>query len=176
MEKEELLLAIARLLDYPSEETKKLAELLPVEEIESEPLKETLENFLRYYRNRDLTELQKEYVKTFDFSKTTNLYLTYHRLGDKRERGSLLAELKGIYQKRGWEICSNELPDYLPLLLEFTFKNLEEGLKLLSSYKREIEKITNALEEINSPYKELLKALSYLLEELNLQKPKVGGF
>jgi len=59
------------------------------------------------------------YVTTFDFSEPTALYLTAHELGDSRRRGSALLALLNMLRAAGFEPIEAELPDYLPLLLEF---------------------------------------------------------
>lgn len=59
------------------------------------------------------------YVATFDFTESAALYLTAHELGDSRRRGSALLELRQMLRAAGFEPAVAELPDYLPLLLEF---------------------------------------------------------
>lgn len=59
------------------------------------------------------------YVATFDFNEAASLYLTAHELGDSRRRGSALLELRQMVRAAGFESSLPELPDYLPLLLEF---------------------------------------------------------
>lgn len=59
------------------------------------------------------------YVATFDFNESASLYLTAHELGDSRRRGSALLELRHMLRAAGFEPSLPELPDYLPLLLEF---------------------------------------------------------
>ncbi|NPA13872.1 MAG: nitrate reductase molybdenum cofactor assembly chaperone [Aquificae bacterium] len=175
METQELLKVISLLLDYPQEETYRLARLLEEELSPSTQYYPYLKDFLTYYRENSLSQLQHNYVSTFDFSTTNNLYLTYHRFGDKRERGELLANLKGLYYEKGFDIATNELPDYLPLMLEFASQvDPCEGLRLLGEYKREIEKIYRSLEGNNSPYKNLLKIVLLVLEE-NLSKETLKG-
>ena len=59
------------------------------------------------------------YVATFDFSEARALYLTAHELGDSRRRGQALLDLRAILRAAGFEAPEGELPDHLPLLLEF---------------------------------------------------------
>ena len=88
------------------------------------------------------------------------MYLTYSKKIDDKERGKALAELKEIYQKEGFEIASSELPDFLPLFLEFLSICTEKTMSLLlQSFREVIEVRKNKLEEINSPYKNLFQVL-----------------
>lgn len=64
-------------------------------------------------------ELAALYVATFDFSEPTALYLTAHELGDSRQRGMALLALRSMLRAAGFELACTELPDYLPMLLEF---------------------------------------------------------
>lgn len=59
------------------------------------------------------------YVAAFDFNESAALYLTAHELGDSRRRGSALLELRQMLRAAGFEASVPELPDFLPLLLEF---------------------------------------------------------
>lgn len=59
------------------------------------------------------------YVATFDFNEARALYLTAHELGDSRRRGQALLDLQAMLRTAGFEPPHGELPDYLPLLLEF---------------------------------------------------------
>ncbi|KYP79444.1 nitrate reductase molybdenum cofactor assembly chaperone [Ferroacidibacillus organovorans] len=65
------------------------------------------------------SELLRCYVATFDMQESTALYLTAHELGDSRERGDALLRLQALLQSAAFEPLEGELPDYLPLLLEF---------------------------------------------------------
>lgn len=59
------------------------------------------------------------YVATFDFNEARALYLTAHELGDSRRRGQALLDLRTMLRGAGFEPPEGELPDHLPLLLEF---------------------------------------------------------
>ncbi|MEO5339915.1 MAG: nitrate reductase molybdenum cofactor assembly chaperone [Magnetococcus sp. MYC-9] len=67
-----------------------------------------------------IVELQSRYVEIFDLNPDHSLHLTHHLLGDdNRERGPALIQLASHFCQQGWEIHNGELPDFLPLLLEF---------------------------------------------------------
>ncbi len=82
-------------------------------------LKRALTAFIKQALDKTNDQLIDPYVYTFDFGKKTNMYLTYMNTGEQRERGIELLELKQHYKKSGFEVTDKELPDYLPLLLEF---------------------------------------------------------
>ena len=97
-----------------------LTELLEeIEAIEQDDVKASLATFIKQALNKTNDQLIDSYVYTFDFGKKTNMYLTYMNTGEQRERGIELLELKQHYKKSGFEVTDKELPDYLPLLLEF---------------------------------------------------------
>ena len=116
-----VFVAAARLLAYPD---RPLWALLP--EIEAYlhglpaggPLA-ALVTVAERLSKSDPAELEARYVATFDFNESTALYLTAHELGDSRHRGQALVELRSLLRAAGFEEATEELPDYLPLLLEF---------------------------------------------------------
>lgn len=67
----------------------------------------------------DLLDLQARYVDLFDRSRSRSLYLFEHVHGESRDRGQAMVELKTMYARAGLEIDGNELPDFLPLYLEY---------------------------------------------------------
>lgn len=116
-----IFIVAARLLAYPD---RAWWSLLP--EIEaylrdlptSDPVA-TLLTVAGRLRELGVTDLEARYVATFDFNEPTALYLTAHELGDSRRRGQALIELRRLLRAAGFEEATAELPDYLPLLLEF---------------------------------------------------------
>ncbi|MFF0515182.1 nitrate reductase molybdenum cofactor assembly chaperone [Streptomyces sp. NPDC004250] len=99
------------------------------------------------------------YVATFDHSRRRCLYLTYYTDGDTRRRGAALARLKSLYRDHGWLPPDDELPDFLPLMLEFAARAPEAGTALLTEYRAAIEVLRYALEAHRSPYAHLLQAV-----------------
>jgi len=117
------LKALSGLLSYPREEVRAHIEeiegVLAVRpELSTDDLA-TLENFLEWLRTADLLDLQAAFVETFDRSKQVSLYLFEHVYGESRDRGPAMVELRGAYRENGLEMDSRELPDFLPLFLEF---------------------------------------------------------
>jgi len=82
-------------------------------------LKHAIDGFLRYLAVRPLLDLQTDYTAAFDLNPSTTLNLTWHRYGENEQRAAALARLQQLYEDAGWERITGELPDYLPLMLEF---------------------------------------------------------
>ncbi len=120
----------------------------------------TLAVFLRLAEETDDMQWQDGYVRTFDFGKTSNLYLTYEQHGEERDRGPALLELKRHYAAAGFELTGSELPDYLPLMLEFaSAAPWESSGALLGARAKELESIRRKLAEADSPYAPLMELL-----------------
>lgn len=159
MNKREIIKLISLLLQYPVKELTKINLQEIIQDIPDTELYEKLNLFINYFSQHSFDELKENYVHTFDFNEKTNLYLTYTKLKDEKERGQILAELKQIYENEGFIINSNELPDYLPLFLEFISQAKESVIiELFDRYKSAIEETKNSLQKINSPYAFLLEA------------------
>ena len=78
-----------------------------------------VEAFLSYLGAHAPIRLQENYTAAFDMRPATTLNLTYHAFGDNEKRAQAMARLQRLYDRAGWECITGELPDYLPLLLEF---------------------------------------------------------
>jgi nitrate reductase delta subunit len=153
---------VSVLLQYPSAAvSESVAGLDPAE---LAPLRgrqrQCLATFLDWYRSRSLGELQRAYVEAFDFAKQRSLHLTYHLHGDSRQRGLALLRLKEAYAAAGLEGDAAELPDFLPLMLEFCALAPEPvGRELLDRHRPAIELIRDSLHRERSPFGVLLDAV-----------------
>jgi nitrate reductase delta subunit len=99
------------------------------------------------------------YVDTFDLRRGTNLYLTYYRHGDTRERGMALAALVDVYRAAGFKLIDGELPDYLPALLELAATH-PSGAAVLREHRPALDALRLALEEADSKYAFAIEAIS----------------
>lgn len=127
-----------------------------------------LSAFLDQAESANELEWQDQYVRTFDFGKQSNLYLTYAQHGEERERGPALLELKRRYAEAGFFLEGGELPDYLPLVLEFAAAapwGAVEGV--LAGRKNELESIRLKLAESGSPYTGLFDLLLQIVAEMS---------
>jgi nitrate reductase molybdenum cofactor assembly chaperone NarJ/NarW len=106
-----------------------------------------------------LSELRRGYVETFDFDRRCGLHLTYHVHGDRRQRGLELVRLKRRYAEAGVPLEGSELPDYLPVVLEFASLRPAVGRDVLTSFRGVLESIRAALHDRRSLYAGVLDAL-----------------
>lgn len=140
-------------------------------------IRDQVHSFLDYAEERSLEELAELYVITFDFSENSNLDLTSLLCPDDRKRGVVLANLKDIYHQAQLDMDSNELPDYLPLILEFlSVAGAKESKEAVSIVGPAMEKLWEQLKKNNSPYARILEAcLWYTAAITGLQIPVHGG-
>lgn len=117
------LRVLARLLDYPTLELQQAAgELVAVIEAErrlGSGIRARLGDWCRRLASVELLDLQAEYVGLFDRGRSTSLLLFEHVHGESRERGQAMIDLMAEYNAAGFELDARELPDYLPLFLEY---------------------------------------------------------
>ncbi|MFF2822192.1 nitrate reductase molybdenum cofactor assembly chaperone [Arthrobacter koreensis] len=145
------------LLQYPDEALLASLPLLRTALAEEEALTDGMDEFLEWFTERPLTVLQSEYVKEFDLSKRHSLHLTYWTDGDTRRRGEALAAFKEVYREHGILPEGTELPDYLPLVLEFAAKvSPADGYELLQRYRPSVELLRLALRDAGLPYHHVL--------------------
>ncbi|MEU5085347.1 nitrate reductase molybdenum cofactor assembly chaperone [Streptomyces sp. NPDC021356] len=105
------------------------------------------------------TEAAQRYVATFDHTRRRSLHLTYYRHGDTRARGMALLALKHTYRGAGHEPPQSELPDFLPLVLEFAALAPEPGHRVLVQCRAGLELLRRALAERSDPYTPVLEAV-----------------
>ena len=115
--------------------------------------------FLAWLDTTSLADAQRRYVDTFDFDRRATLYLTFHTHGDRRQRGLELVRLKRRYAEAGFILGDGELPDYLPVLLEFAALAPAEGERLMNEQRAQLELIRARLYDRESPYADLLDAV-----------------
>ena len=115
--------ALAALLHYPDEEIRahahELASVLAARPEFPEADRAELERFVHRLQTADLLHQQAGWIETFDRSKKVSPYLFEHVYGESRARGPAMVELRMAYREKGLEMAGNDLPDYLPLFLEF---------------------------------------------------------
>ena len=116
--------------------------------------------FAEMLESGDLYELQEDYVATFDRGREHSLHLFEHIHGESRDRGQAMVNLAATYAEKGLTIDRPELPDYLPLFLEFLSCCAPgEAIDLLGEPVEVIAAIGERLNEKGSPYTALFEAL-----------------
>jgi len=155
---------LSTLLDYPNQELvehiSELREFVTQSQEIDNAERDALQNFLTHLQSMSLTELQAEYVQTFDMTAEHSLHLTHHLFGDDKNRGPALIDLGELYKDYGVEVVTNELPDYLPLVLEFAaYMDDNEATVFLSDAKKVLGVLTENLQKAESPYAALLSII-----------------
>jgi nitrate reductase delta subunit len=119
----QLLKVLARVLEYPTEELQASRDALIAAVLEDSRLprqnKEQLLRCVEMLCDADLLDMQENYVGMFDKGRATSLLLFEHVHGESRDRGQAMVDLMEEYRTNGLEIDARELPDYLPLFLEY---------------------------------------------------------
>ncbi len=116
--------------------------------------------------NADSLETEANYVELFDRGRGTSLHLFEHVHGDSRERGPAMIDLAQTYEKAGLYLAPNELPDYLPAVLEFVSTQPPvEARSFLGEMAHIFNAIFSALQQRESPYASVLGALLELAGE-----------
>ncbi|NIF31495.1 nitrate reductase molybdenum cofactor assembly chaperone [Enterobacter sp. Cy-643] len=117
------LLIISRLLEYPDaalwQHHQELHEALARSDALTEVQRASLDGFIDALCHRELLDAQSSYSELFDRGRATSLLLFEHVHGESRDRGQAMVNLMNQYQQAGLEIDSHELPDHLPLYLEY---------------------------------------------------------
>jgi nitrate reductase delta subunit len=127
--------------------------------------REAFAGFLGWLRATDPSAVAEHYVATFDLRRRCALYLTYYRNGDTRKRGMSLLAFKNSYRSAGYVPADQELPDYLPMVLDFAALT-PRGTALLHAHRADLELLRRALHQAQTPYAGLLDAVCTQLHGL----------
>lgn len=165
-----VLRAFSALLSYPTQE---LRDALPEITgcIRASPLvapseQELLLRLVDGLANGDLLDLEARYVELFDRGRSTSLNLFEHLHGESRDRGQAMVELKRHYEQAGFDLVSRELPDFLPVVLEYlSCRTLEEARDMLGDCAHILKRIGEALFARGSGYAAVLQALLAIARE-----------
>jgi nitrate reductase molybdenum cofactor assembly chaperone NarJ/NarW len=128
---------------------------------------EHLQRFFAWWAQCSALELCQHYVECFDLHKRSSLYLSFYALGDRRDRGLALLRLKKLYRAAGLPLESSELPDYLPVMLEFAGSAPQQGELVLAEHRAAIELVRLSLAERESPYAGVFDCLGALIGGLS---------
>lgn len=152
------------LLDYPNQELfdnlPEIRQVLDDCKDFNEAERSTVRKFLAWLESADSTDIQADYVQTFDLTPEHSLHLTHHLFGDDKNRGPALIDLTELYKDYGVEAVANELPDYLPLILEFVaYQEEGEAQTFLSDAVKVFAVLAANLEKAKSPYAPLVRII-----------------
>jgi nitrate reductase delta subunit len=170
-----VLRALSALLVYPSRE---LQESIP--EIRnilaacgniSDGARSQLHLLTNSLANDDIYELQERYVDLFDRTRTLSLHVFEHIHGESRDRGQAMVDLQNHYAEHGLEIGTAELPDFLPLFIEFlSTLPPSEASALLGEPINIITALGERLAKRKSPYQGVFQALVSLSSNFPMQE------
>lgn len=111
----------------------------------------------------DLYDAQERYVLLFDRTRSLSLHLFEHIHGESRDRGQAMVDLMGMYEAAGFEIGAKELPDYLPMFLEFlSTREEEDATELLGQTVHIISALRERLRKRRSIYGNAFRVLEAL--------------
>jgi nitrate reductase delta subunit len=135
------------------------------------PARDAFTRFLDWLGTTAPAEVAQHYVQTFDLRRRCALYLTYYRYGDTRKRGLAMVAFKTAYRDAGFVPlegageAGGELPDYLPMVLDFAALS-GRGRRLLRSHRADLELLRRALSRAESPYEHVVTAVCTTLPGL----------
>jgi nitrate reductase delta subunit len=114
---------LSAVLSYPTTEfqgaARELIFALNEEQVLSAKHRAALGELIEDIAAADLLEAQSRYVDLFDRTRSLSLHLFEHVHGESRDRGQAMVSLLERYRQAGLDIAAHELPDYIPLFLEF---------------------------------------------------------
>ncbi|MFD4293157.1 nitrate reductase molybdenum cofactor assembly chaperone [Rhodococcus sp. NPDC058505] len=161
----------ALVLDYPHPSTLDLLDDLrsAAEQIPA-PAGPSLLSCIDHLRGQEPIALAARYVETFDLRRRSSLHLSYYAYGDTRGRGMALLRFKTAYRNAGLELGDHELPDFLPVVLEFAATtDPARGRRLLITHRAVLEVLRLSLRDGDSPYAAVLDALCATLPGLDTE-------
>lgn len=164
------LRVLARLLAYPDaalrSDLSDMRDALHADRTIAAPRLTELDALMTALANGNALENEAHYVEVFDRGRATSLHLFEHVHGDSRDRGPAMIDLTQTYEKAGLFLAPGEMPDYLPVLLEFvSTQPPRETRAFLGEMAHIFNAIFNALQQRESAYASVLGALLELSGE-----------
>lgn len=164
------LRVLAHLLRYPDAafraHTTELQQALRTEAALPAARLAELDALLRHLATQPALDIESEYVELFDRGRRTALHLFEHVHGDSRDRGPAMVDLIQTYEKAGLYLGPDELPDYLPVVLEFaSTQPPQQAREFMGEIAHIVRVIFSALAGRQSPYASVLAAVLELAGE-----------
>jgi nitrate reductase delta subunit len=161
------LKAISLILSYPTLEVQQampeIAGVLAADSRLTAAARRALRPLVDDLTSRDIYDLQEQYVMLFDRSRTLSLNLFEHVHGESRDRGGAMVSLMETYRDSGFEPVTTELPDHLPVLLEFlSTQPIEEAQDILADAAHIFQALSERLDRRDSPFGAVFAALQQL--------------
>lgn len=158
------LKVLSALLSYPQEETlaalPQMRDALDREQLCIGAQRQALDALLDEFERSGLYDLQERYVLLFDRSRSLSLHIFEHVHGESRDRGQAMIDLKALYENEGMEIAANELPDFLPLFLEYcATRPLTAAREFLGQPAHVFAALAERLRKRGSSYESVMRAI-----------------
>jgi nitrate reductase delta subunit len=172
--------ALAALIAYPTAAlqaaTGEIAAVLAEEGLVPAPRRAAIDGLLAELADHDIYDLQERYFALFDRSRTLSLHLFEHVHGESRDRGQAMADLIELYRSHGLEPTASELPDFLPLFLEFlSLLPGHEAQALLAEPAGILQILADRLVTRKSAYAAAFQALATLAHAPAIDLPDTGA-
>jgi nitrate reductase delta subunit len=164
------LKVLSALLTYPGEEQKaaipEMRAAIDAEGLLPQKNRDRLDRIMEEIATGDLYDLQERYVLLFDRTRSLSLHLFEHVHGESRDRGQAMVDLAQLYEKHGLAMGTSELPDFIPLFLEFLSAIPEpDARQHLSETVHILEAIRQRLKKRKSAYSSVFSALQLISQE-----------
>jgi nitrate reductase delta subunit len=158
---------LSALLSYPTVELQQadgeLAAALDADGLITGHVRAALQRLIDDIADGDLYDLQERYTLLFDRTRSLSLHLFEHVHGESRDRGQAMIDLKAMYEQAGLDISAAELPDFLPLFLEYlSTLPVNEACATLGQPTHILTALAERLRKRKSPYEAVFRALAAL--------------
>jgi len=158
---------LSALLSYPTAELQQaageLAAALDADGLVTGHVRAALQRLIDDIAGGDLYDLQERYTLLFDRTRSLSLHLFEHVHGESRDRGQAMIDLKAMYEQAGLDISASELPDFLPLFLEYlSTLPVNDACATLGQPTHILTALAERLRKRKSPYEAAFRALAAL--------------
>jgi nitrate reductase delta subunit len=158
---------LSALLSYPTAELQQaageLAAALDADGLVTGHVRPALQRLIDDIAGGDLYDLQERYTLLFDRTRSLSLHLFEHVHGESRDRGQAMIDLKAMYEQAGLDISASELPDFLPLFLEYlSTLPVNDACATLGQPTHILTALAERLRKRKSPYEAALRTLAAL--------------
>lgn len=161
------LKVLSALLSYPTAELAaagpELKSILRAEGLVTGKLLSRVAHLIDDIAGRDIFDAQERYVLLFDRTRSLSLHLFEHVHGESRDRGQAMVDLLALYEDAGYAATASELPDFLPMFLEFaSTREPAEAIELIGQPGHVLAALRERLVKRQSPYEAAFSALAAL--------------
>lgn len=162
-----VLKLISVLLDYPQAELiaaqQDMLTVIAQDDLLDTKQKHQLVTFVEQFCATPIMASQERYIELFDRGRAHSLLLFEHVHGESRDRGQAMVDLMALYERHGFELAARELPDYLPLFLEYlSTRPLDEVQDALGNVAHILAVIAERLVRRETSYASLFEALLFI--------------